>query len=123
MTEPTYQDAQLMIQIAQYWASAGIQKSMTWLWSDEYLPDYEEFVAKYPVGSKQFGRANAVCGAMEMLGTLYKHGLFSGELLFDWLAVDLIWRRVGGFALGVRKAAGDERLYEHFEALAKAKSG
>jgi hypothetical protein len=123
MTEPTFQDAQLMIQIAQYWASAGIQKSLTWLWSDKYLPNYDEFVAKYPVGSKQFGRANAVCGAMEMLGTLYKHGLFNGELLFDWLAVDLIWDRVGGFALGVRKAAGDERLYENFEALAKAQSG
>ena len=123
MTEPTYQDAQLIIQIAQYWATAGIQKSLTWLWSDKYLPDYDEFITKYPVGSKQFGHANAVCGAMEMLGSFHKHGLLNSELLFDWLAVDLIWGRVGGFARGIRESAGDKRLYENFEALAKAQSG
>jgi hypothetical protein len=123
MSEPTYQDAQLMIQMSQWWATAGLQKAWNWVWSDEYLPDYGEFIDKYPAGSKQFGHVNNVCGAMETLGTLYKHGLFSGELLFDWLAVDLMWDRVGGFALGVREATGHEGIYENFEAMAKAQPG
>ena len=120
MSEPTYQDAQLMIQIAQWWSTAGLQKSWNWVWSDEYLPDYGDFVKKYPVGSKQYRRANDVCAAMETVGALYKHGLFNEDLLFDWLAVDLMWERVSGFALGVREAAGHEGINEHFEAMAKA---
>lgn len=123
MSEPTYQDAQLMIQISQWWATVGLDKSWNWVLSDKYLPDYEEFIVKYPAGSKQYRHVLNVCSAMETLGALYKHGLFNRDLLSDWLAVDLAWDRVGGFALGERAAVGHAALYENFEALAKAQSG
>lgn len=60
---------------------------------------------------------------METLGKLYKNDLFNEELLFDWLAVSMVWERIKGFALGLREAAGEPRLYENFEAMAKADSG
>jgi len=97
--------------------------AINWMRSDEFIPDYPEFVEKFPVGSKKYGRATLICGAMETLGTLYKHGLFNEELLFDWLAVSMVWERIKGFALGLREVAGDPRLYENFEAMAKAEPG
>jgi len=36
------------------------------------------------------------------------------------MAVGMVWSRVSGIALGIREAAGNERLYEHFEAMAAA---
>lgn len=123
MSEPTYQDANLMLQIAQWWAVSGVNKAINWMWSDEFIPDYPEFVEKFPVGSKKYGRATLICGAMETLGTLYKHSLFNEELLFDWLAVSMVWERIKGFALGLREVAGEPRLYENFEAMAKAEPG
>lgn len=120
MTKPTYQDATLMLQLAQWGASTGAQKGMNWIWGDKFIPDYAEFVKKYPPGSKNFAKVSNVCSWYETIGTLYKQGLFNEELLFDWLAVYLVWDRVMGFAIGVREQTGEPRMYENFEALAKA---
>jgi hypothetical protein len=45
--------------------------------------------------------------------------LLNRELLFDWIAVAMVWNRIKGFALGARKEAGEPRLYENFELMAK----
>jgi len=120
MAKPTYQDATLMLQLARWGAALGLSEAVNWMWSDEFVPDYAEFVEKYPPGSEGYGNASKIGGWHETLGTLYKHGLFNEELLFDWLAVGLVWDRIKGFALGVREQTGEPRIYENFEAMAKA---
>ena len=120
MAKPTYQDATLMLQLAQWGAVSGVQEAMNWLWSDEFVTEYEEFTRKYPPGSEGSAKVNKVCGWYETIGTLYNQGLFNEELLFDWLAAYLVWDRVKGFALGWREQSGEPRIYENFEALAKA---
>jgi len=120
MTKPNYQDATLMLQLAQWGAALGQNEAMNWMWSDQFIADYAEFVKKYPPGSEGFANASKICGVFETIGTLYKHRLFNEELLFDWLAIDLVWDRIKGFALGVREQTGEPRIYENFEAMAKA---
>lgn len=95
-------------------------EALNWLWSDQFVVDYEEFAKKYPFGSEGRDSVAKICGAFETLGTLYKHGLFNEDLLFDWLVVPMVWERIKGYALGVRQGAGDEAIYENFEALAAA---
>lgn len=119
MVKPTYEDAKLMLQIAQWNSASGVPEAMNWLWSDEFVPVYSRFVKKYPRGSDGYLKASRICGAFETIGTLYKYKLFNKELLFDWLAVAMVWNRIKGFALGMRKEAGEPRLYENFEAMAK----
>ena len=109
-----------MLQLAQWGAVTGLAEATNWLWSDQFIPDYAEFVNKYPFGSEGTLNAAKVCGYFETLATLWKHDLLNEELLFDWLAVSAVWDRIKGYALGVRQAAGNPRLYENFEALAKA---
>ena len=123
MAKPTYQDATLMLQLAQWGSALGLSEAMSWMWSDQFLPDYAEFVEKYPPGNEGYTKASKICGWYETIGTLYKQGLFNEELLFDWLAVALVWDRIKGFALGWREQTGEPRLYENFEAMAKAQKG
>ena len=95
-------------------------EALNWLRSDQFVVDYEEFAKKYPFGSEGRYSAAKICGAFEALGTLYKHGLFNEDLLFDWLVVPMVWERIKGYALGVRQEAGNPGIYENFEALAAA---
>ena len=120
MEEPTYQDATLLVPLAQWWYASGLPEAVNWLWGDEFVADYAEFVEKYPSGSEGFGNAAKICAWNDTVGTLYKHGLFNEQLLFDWLAVNLVWDRIKGFAQGWREQTGEPRMYENFEAMAKA---
>ena len=92
---------------------------MNWIWSDEFISDYDEFIAKYSRGNKEYGNATKVRGWFESTGTLYKQNLLNGELLFDWLTIKLPCLRLSGFAKGVRNTAGETKLYENFEMMAK----
>jgi len=123
MTKPTYQDATLMIQLAQWGSASGIPEAMNWMWSDEFVTNHAEFVEKYPAGSEGAAKVNKILSWYETIGTLYKQGLFNEELLFDWLAAYLVWGRVKGIALGWREQSGEPAMYENFEALAKAQKG
>ena len=123
MAKPTYQDATLMLQIAQWGAASGANEAANWIWSDQFIPDYDGFIKKYPPGSDGFANVSRVCGWYETIGTLYKQGLINEELLFDWLAAYLVWDRVKGIALGQREQLREPRIYENFEALAEAQRG
>ena len=61
-----------------------------------------------------------MCGWYETIGTLYKQKLFNEELLFDWLATNVRWKRVENFIRGVRAEMGEQKMYQNFEAMAKA---
>ncbi len=120
MAKPTNQDASLMLQLAQWGASIGLQEAQGWTWSDQFVSDYAEFMKQYPMGSEGGLKVAKVCNYFETLGTLWKHGLLNEDLLFDWLAISMVWERVKNIPLGLRQDSGNPRLYENFEALAKA---
>jgi hypothetical protein len=120
MTQPTHEDATLLVQLAQWMTASGAADDANWLFGNPDVKDYKTFIEKNPPGSMDFGRVSKVCAVFETIGTLHKHGLINEELLFDWLAVSLIWNVAAPFALGQRAAVGEPRLYENFEALAKA---
>ena len=120
MSKPTYEDATLMLQLAQWGAASGVQKGSGFIYSDKFIPDFAEFVKKYPPGSKNNSKVFNLCGWYETIGTLYKQGLMSEELLFDWLAIHLVWDRVKGICLGAREQSGEPRMFENFEAMANA---
>lgn len=120
MAKPTSDDARLVVELAKLNVQAGLPEAMNWLWSDQFPPDYDEFVKKYPRGTKEFTRATQICGFYETIGALWRNGLLNQELLFDWLWIGGPWERIKEFALGQRKAAKNERIYELFEAMAEA---
>jgi hypothetical protein len=120
MAEPTREDAQLVVQLATLFAQSGARAATSWIWSDEFVSDHEEFKAKYPPGSEGFDRITMAAGFYETIGTLWKHQLINQELLFDWLAMEPIWNRMKPVLLGMREEMGEPRLWENFEAMVEA---
>ena len=112
MASPTSDDAQLMIQIAQWGTSLGVQEATPRIFADDFDPETADAM------SDQAVRTMLMFG--ESIGTLTKNNLFSVELVRDWLWLEGIWSRVGPAALKQRDKFGEPRLYENFEALAKS---
>jgi hypothetical protein len=110
MSEPTKEDARLMIQIAQWGTALGVQDAMPRLFAEDFDPDSADANDE---------AVRTMLMYFESIGTLTKHGLLSEELVHDWLWVGGIWSRVGKAALRQRERYGEPRLYENFEALAK----
>lgn len=110
MAAPTRDDAQLMVQIAQWGTSLGLQDAMPAIFAEDFDPAAVDAMHNDAVRTMlMFG---------ESIGTLTKHGLLSRELVDDWLWLEGIWARVGPAALKQRERLGEPRLYENFEALA-----
>jgi hypothetical protein len=116
MAKPTHEDAVVMLQLVHSWPV----EASDWIWSDEFTPDYAEYSASNPDGGPAFANVRAILNWYETIGTLHKHGLISEELLFDWLAIDAVWERMKSYALAWREEMGEARMYENFEAMAKA---
>ncbi len=110
MATPTHNDAQLMIQIAQWGTSMGLDTAMSRVFDDSFDPESAE-------ARDEGVRTLLMLG--ESIGTLVKHDLLSPELVNDWLWIAGIWSRVGPAALRAREKLGEPRLYENFEALAE----
>jgi hypothetical protein len=120
MSAPTYDDANVMIQLARWGSQARLQDASNFLWSDDFEKDFEAFTEKFPWGTQEQKYATLICGWYESLAALWVNGLLNEKLIGDWLAVDMVWDQIKNYALGIREKSGNPRIYEHFEALAKA---
>jgi hypothetical protein len=108
MGEPTKEDAQLMLQIAQWGTSLGVNDALPQVFSEDFDP-YEADAAEPNI--------NKLLTFCETIGTLVKRDLISKELVEDWLWIDGLWGRVGPAAVKQREKMEEERLYENFEAM------
>ena len=117
--KPTFQDAQIMLQIAQLAAANGVPAAINWLWSDDFNPDYAEFIKVHPRGTEAYGKARLIAVHYETVGTLWKNKLINEDLLFDWLSVTGVWERLRSLILGERKAFGIPGLGENFQKMAR----
>ena len=122
VAKPTHEDAAILLQVAQLAAASGVQGALNWVFSDAFLPDYAEFIKKHPRGGKGFAAARLLAVHYETIGTLWKNKLINEDLLFDWLAVTLVWDRLKGIVLGERKAFGVPALGENFQKMANAQA-
>jgi hypothetical protein len=120
MSAPTYDDANVMIQLARWGSQARLQDASNFLWSDDFEKDFEAFTEKFPWGTQEQKYATLICGWYESLAALWVNGLLNEKLIGDWLADDMVWDQIKNYALGIREKSGNPRIYEHFEALAKA---
>ena|SRR5712691_8304863 len=123
MAEPTQDDAHLMIELAQLGSQMVDPKARGWIWSEEFVSDGAEFFEKYPPGTDEFNYVSSLAAWHETVATLWKRGLISEELLFDWLWVAGVWDKVKGILLAMREQAGTPQLWENFEAMAEAQVG
>ena len=118
MAAPTREDATLVVQLATLGAELALAEATNFIWSDQFVGEYEEFKRRHAPGSKGFEQVNKTAGWYETIATLVKNDLLSAELVHDWLAVEMTWRRLEGILVGMREESGEPRLFENFQALA-----
>jgi hypothetical protein len=102
-------DATLLVQLAQWGSSLGLEEAQQHLWSDEFDPETAD--PRDPL----VGRALTF---FETVGTLTKNGLLDRALVLDWVWVAGIWARVAPAVNRARQDLGVPELYENFELLA-----
>jgi len=120
MSAPTHDDAKILLKLYELSGSAEQAKAWRFVFSDDFVNDYAEFQKKFPRPSDEEDLVFTFAAFFELMGTLWKHKLINEALLFDWILVPPRWKRVDKFILGFREKMGEKRLFENFEALAKA---
>jgi hypothetical protein len=121
MSKPTREDADILLRLAELSALLNLAAAAAFIWSDDFPTDFSQFRDKFSSGkrSEEESLLRRYLAYLETAGTLYRNGLFSGDLFFDWLDVTAIWDRVKGYALGIRKEAANPSLFENFEYAAE----
>ena len=110
----TNDDANLIVQLAQWGAMMDIQDAVGRVFDDGF--DAES-------ASANDEAVRTILYFNETIGTLVKNDLLDRGLVLDWLWVSGLWDRVGPAVTRAREQFGVAELYENFEALAKSQTG
>jgi len=103
------EDGALLVQLAQWGSSMGIEEAMQAVFKDDFDPE---------TASAEDVLVSRLLTWGETIGTLTKNGLLDTDLVLDWLWVSGTWARVGPAARKLRDKHGVAALFENFEALA-----
>jgi hypothetical protein len=103
----------LMIQIAQWGTSIGLDESLRTVLAEHYAPEQASYEEKHVQTILSFG---------ETVATLTKNGCIDQELILDWLWISGMWARVAPAATAQREKLGVPELFENFEALARVQA-
>jgi hypothetical protein len=106
---PDREDAALLVQLAQWGTSMGLQAALSTIFADDFDPES---------ANERDEPVNTVLAFGETVGTLTKNGLIDTGLILDWLWMSGAWARVGPAALKAREKFGVPELYENMETLA-----
>jgi len=119
MSKPTKDDASLLLQLmAVMAADEDNKKASNWIFEKFNEKNYDDFKAKYPMGSEGYRNFMTFASNGELLGTLVNKELLSEDLVFD-LYGSMLWEKIEPIVHGMRKDLEMPRLYENFEVCAK----
>jgi hypothetical protein len=114
MMAATREDGQTLLGLLNFAVTLGAMDASRTIFDDAWDPETA------PLNNEDAGK---VLMFHEALGTFVKQGLIDPGLVYDMWWVEGIWKRVGPYALRLREDAGEPRLYENFELLAKGAPG
>jgi hypothetical protein len=114
MSPASHEDAELLVQLAQWGAMINVGEAFGAVFGEEFAPEAAD-------ANDANVRTILVYG--ETIGTLVKNEVLDRGLVLDWLWIEGLWDRVGPAARRARERYGSDALYENFEALASAQAG
>jgi hypothetical protein len=106
----SHEDAQLIVQLLRWNNESGGDKAMRTILAADFDPETADLDTE---------GVHQVLMLGETVGTFVKHNVLNRELLVDLLWIDGLWAKVGPAARRAREHAGEPRLFENFEALAR----
>lgn len=118
-TPPSMADAQLIVQLNMMGAMTGAFRGLDLLHLFDKPPTLAQVLKRYPRGSEEQGQISAFLGLAETVGTFVRNGVLNELLVNDMYAIAYGWSLIEKIAKGLRKEAGEPRMYENAEWLAK----
>ena len=118
-TPPTIADAQLLIQMQQTDAVSGANEGWHLLQGFETPPTMSQVKKRHPLGSTEWAQIGAFLASCETMATFVKNGLLNEALVNDVYWVTGAWQKSEKICKAMRKEAGEPRIMENFEWLAK----
>ena len=119
MSDPTREDAQLLIQILGIITqNKELGDAINWVAYELNAKTYEEFKEKHPMGSDELKKFNNFLAIFEFIGVLVNRNLLSVDLIYDAWG-DLFWKKTEAIVHGMRKELQMPRFSENFEVMAK----
>lgn len=115
---PTIAEAQLVVAMQQVDAASGAMAGWELLQSFETPPTLVQLRKRHPRDTGEYRCICAFLGSCETLATFVKQGLLTASLVHDLYWVAGAWHQAEKVCKGLRKEAGEPRLYENFEFLA-----
>jgi hypothetical protein len=119
---PTAADAQLVVAMQHVDAISGAHEGWHLLHAFENPPTLGQLRKRHPIGSHEYQCVGAFLSSCETTATFVKNGLLHEGLVHDLYWIDGAWRQAEKVCRGMRKEAGEPRIFENFERLAIGKA-
>lgn len=118
-TPPSAADAQLILQLMQVDGTTGANEGWYLLLAFETPPTRSQLLRKHPMESAEFRQIQAFLRSCETLATFVRQGILNEALVHDLFWVAGAWAKAEKLCKAMRKEAGEPRLMENFEWLAR----
>jgi hypothetical protein len=118
-TPPTIADAQLIVQLQMAGSISGADQGWMLLQAFESPPTMSQVKKRHPMGSPEWGQIYAFLASCETMATFVKNGLLNEALVGDVFWITGAWQKAEKICKAMRKEAGEPRLMENIEWLAK----
>lgn len=115
--KPTFEDTQVLLKLNDWQQSDRIFAGWIFAQHQFKAKSFQEFVQRYPIGSKGFDHFYAVGHFLEIAGVLVKRGLLNEDLFFDTFWFEPIWKNFEATIRGMREEYNEPSLEENFEFL------
>ena len=119
MSNPTKEDAALLLQLMSYFAANEKNNiAANWIYEKFDEKNYDDFKTKYPPESEGYKNIRRFASNGELIGVLVNNSLLSEDLVYDLIG-SMQWEKLEPIIHGIRKDANMSRLYENYEVWAK----
>ena len=118
-TPPTMADAQLIVQLQTSASISGADQGWHLLMAFETAPTMSQAKRRHPVGSPEWNQIGAFLASCETMATFVKNDLLNEALVNDVFWIQGAWQKSEKLCKAMRKEAGEPRLMENFEWLAR----
>ena len=119
--KPTHDDANLILRLFELRREDKLRAARKWMGAIPPLASRDQFTALCPPGSEENAYFRMVASYWDMAAALVTSGVLHRELFYQAnnLELLLVWEKIKGATLEIRRVNNDPLRYRHLEEVAK----
>jgi hypothetical protein len=117
----TSQDIDTLFRLAELYNTDYDFQAAEWFWGQFKEGTIEEFINKYPHGSREYQFYERITSKWELAGLLVEKGFLNADLFFDrYGSLQTEWDKCKPIVHGLREKWNEPQHREYFELLAES---